>query len=292
MMKKEGLPGIGVAQIGPADGRGYVTDHFLVTDRRWSAPALFAEPVRFYGACTGICTAGSCTISLNLKISEIRPGDLIFIVPGTIVHIPRQSDDFSLCMTGFSAEFLKGIYQAINPLYPYIFQTPVLPLAADDAETLLDLFDLLYEKALRKEHCYCREIVQNLLLTLFYEISALYQKKYAKSDRQLTRDEEIFRKLIRLIILHYKEERTVAFYARELCLTPKYLSSVVKKTTNRTVTEWINETVVLDAKTQLKSSQMTVQQIANYLNFPTPSFFGRFFKKHTGITPKAYRLSE
>ena len=114
MMKKEGLPGIGVAQIGPADGRGYVTDHFLVTDRRWSAPALFAEPVRFYGACTGICTAGSCTISLNLKISEIRPGDLIFIVPGTIVHIPRQSDDFSLCMTGFSAEFLKGIYQAIN----------------------------------------------------------------------------------------------------------------------------------------------------------------------------------
>ena len=156
MMKKEGLPGIGVAQIGPADGRGYVTDHFLVTDRRWSAPALFAEPVRFYGACTGICTAGSCTISLNLKISEIRPGDLIFIVPGTIVHIPRQSDDFSLCMTGFSAEFLKGIYQAINSLYPYIFQTPVLPLAADDAETLLDLFDLLYEKAQRKEHCYCR----------------------------------------------------------------------------------------------------------------------------------------
>ena len=68
----------------------------------------------------------------------------------------------------------------------------------------------------------------------------------------------------------------MAFYARELCLTPKYLSSVVKKTTNRTVTEWINETVVLDAKTQLKSSQMTVQQIANYLNFPTPSFFGRF----------------
>lgn len=84
----------------------------------------------------------------------------------------------------------------------------------------------------------------------------------------------------------------MAFYARELCLTPKYLSSVVKKTTNRTVTEWINETVVLDAKTQLKSSQMTVQQIANYLNFPTPSFFGRFFKKHTGMTPKAYRLSE
>lgn len=141
----------------------------------------FAEPVRFYGACTGICTAGSCTISLNLKISEIRPGDLIFIVPGTIVHIPRQSDDFSLCMTGFSAEFLKGIYQAINPLYPYIFQTPVLPLAADDAETLLDLFDLLYEKALRKEHCYCREIVQNLLLTLFYEISALYQKNMRKA---------------------------------------------------------------------------------------------------------------
>ena len=56
--------------------------------------------------------------------------------------------------------------------------------------------------------------------------------------------------------------------------------------------EWIAEAVILDAKTQLRTSQMTVQQIANYLNFPNPSFFGRFFKKHTGMTPKAYRLSE
>jgi len=136
--------------------------------------------------------------------------------------------------------------------------------------------------------------VQNLLLTLFYEISALYQKRYAKSDRQLTRDEEIFRKLIRLIILHYKEERTVAFYARELCLTPKYLSSVVKKTTNRTVTEWINETVVLDAKTQLKSSQMTCRADRQLPEFPDAVVLRPFFQEaygHDAESVPAQRIS-
>ena len=82
---------------------------------------------------------------------------------------------------------------------------------------------------------------------------------------------------MQLIMRHYREQRATAFYARELCLTPKYLASVVKKISNRSVAEWIAEAVILDAKTQLRTSQMTVQQIANLPRIsPNPSFFGRF----------------
>mgnify|MGYP005766453861 CR=1 FL=1 len=93
-----------------------------------------------------------------------------------------------------------------------------------------------------------------------------------------------------LVVEHYLKQRNVGFYADRLCLTPKYLSKVIKRLSGHTVPEWISRILVLHAQVLLKSSKQTVQQIALELNFPNASFFGRFFKKHTGMTPGQYRL--
>ena len=90
-------------------------------------------------------------------------------------------------------------------------------------------------------------------------------------------------------MMHYKQDRSVSFYADKLCLTSKYLSTVIKEVTGRSVLAWINETVIAEAKILLKTSEMTVMQISEELNFPNPSFFGRFFKQYTGVTPLKYR---
>lgn len=74
--------------------------------------------------------------------------------------------------------------------------------------------------------------------------------------------------------------------------TPKYLSSIIKQASGESATEWIIHTVIRNAQALLENSQLTVQQVADYLNFPTPSFFGQYFKKHVGMTPKEYRLSK
>lgn len=291
-MKNERLPILDIARIGPPDGKGYVTDEFWVADSQYDLCRYFECPVRLGGCAVGLCLSGSCVLSLNLKTYEINSGDMFFITPGIIVHIVSWSDDFAVRMIGFTSEFIRDLHQAVNPLYPYIVQHAKLTLDAPDRENIGSLVSLLWEKAMRRDHFYNVEIVKNLLKILFYEVSVLYWRRYPQEEHPRTRHEEIFKRLMRLILHHYKEQRTVAFYARTLCLTPKYLSAVVKEVSNRTVTEWINETVILDAKTQLKSSQMTIQEVANYLNFPNPSFFGRFFKKHTGMTPKAFRQSE
>lgn len=291
-MKNERLPILDIARIGPPDGRGYVTDEFWIADSQHDCCGYFERPVRLGGCAVGWCLSGSCSLSLNLKTYEIQAGDMFFITPGIIVHSVSKSDDFEGFMMGFTSEFIRDLHQAVNPLYPYIVQHAKLTIDSPDREKMTDFFSLLLEKALRREHLYSVEIIKSLLRILFYEVSVLYWKRYPQEEHPHTRHEEIFKRLMRLILHHYKEQRTVAFYARTLCLTPKYLSAVVKEVSNRTVTEWINETVILDAKTQLKSSQMTIQEVANYLNFPNPSFFGRFFKKHTGMTPKAYRQSE
>ena len=88
---------------------------------------------------------------------------------------------------------------------------------------------------------------------------------------------------------HFREERSVGFYARQLCITPKYLTTLIKRISGQSVSEWIDNYVILEAKTLLKYSTMSIQEIAYYLNFPNQSFFGSYFKRNTGMSPSQYK---
>ncbi|MCD8260826.1 MAG: helix-turn-helix domain-containing protein [Bacteroides sp.] len=95
-----------------------------------------------------------------------------------------------------------------------------------------------------------------------------------------------------LIFKHYRNERSVSFYAEKLFITPNYLSEAVKQATGKKVTDLVAGAILLDAKAQLKSTTHTIQQISDSLHFPNPSFFAKYFKKYVGVSPKVYRESE
>jgi AraC-like DNA-binding protein len=99
-------------------------------------------------------------------------------------------------------------------------------------------------------------------------------------------------RFIELVQENYRNERLIGFYADKLCITPKYLSKLVKDNTGRSAGEWIDSHVILEARAMLQSSDMTIQQIAASLNFPNQSFFGKYFKRATGLSPKQYRSSK
>lgn len=106
---------------------------------------------------------------------------------------------------------------------------------------------------------------------------------------QLTRQEEIFQRFISLVNTYSKKERNVNFYADKLCLTSRYLNTVVRQASQQTVMEWINQSIMLEAKILLKHGNQLVYQISDELNFPNPSFFCKFFKRMTGMTPHEYQ---
>ena len=89
---------------------------------------------------------------------------------------------------------------------------------------------------------------------------------------------------------HHRKERRVDFYAEQLFLSPKHFSTVVKKVSGKTAGEWIDEYVILEAKALLKYSVMSIQEVAYFMNFPNPSFFGKYFKHHTGLSPSEYKM--
>lgn len=103
------------------------------------------------------------------------------------------------------------------------------------------------------------------------------------------RCEVLFDEFMSLLQQYNKKERNVSFYARQLNITPKYLSSVVKEVSGKTAARWIDESVILEAKALLKYSGMSIQEIAYHLNFSTQSFFGKYFKQHTGTSPSRYK---
>jgi YesN/AraC family two-component response regulator len=105
------------------------------------------------------------------------------------------------------------------------------------------------------------------------------------------RQESIVEKFLQDAQDQYKQERRVGYYAQLQFITPKYLSMVVKLVTGKTVSDWINSFVILAAKSQLKNTIKTIQEIAVELNFPNQSFFGKYFKKNTGMSPSDYRSS-
>ncbi|WP_304250167.1 AraC family transcriptional regulator, partial [Phocaeicola plebeius] len=109
------------------------------------------------------------------------------------------------------------------------------------------------------------------------------------TTRTFNRGEEIVKRLVQYIIKHYTKERSVAFYADLLHISPQHLSTTVNKITGKTVTDIIAKLVITDAEAKLKSTDFTIQEIAYSLNFPDISFFGKYFKRYTGMSPKQYR---
>jgi AraC-like DNA-binding protein len=123
------------------------------------------------------------------------------------------------------------------------------------------------------------------------EIAATYSALSPKSTKAVSRQELLTEEFFKVLLKNYTKERSVAFYAEKLCLTPKYLSMTVKSVTGHPISEWINEAVIIEAKRMLKVTDLTVLQISEELNFPNSSFFGRFFKQYTEMTPLQYKNS-
>jgi len=99
----------------------------------------------------------------------------------------------------------------------------------------------------------------------------------------------IYERFMKSVEEHYRKEHSVQFYADVLCLTPKYLSSVIDEVSGKHASDWIHKYIILEAKALLKSTDMSLKAISDGLCFCTPSHFGRFFKRYTGCTPSAYK---
>ena len=133
-----------------------------------------------------------------------------------------------------------------------------------------------------------RNRLQNVLLEAFDKMQRFGSRRQAVSETT-TRQTELFHRFVSLVHENCAHEREVTFYADRLCISTRYLSTIVRSIAHTTAKEFIDRSVILEIKMLLQSTDLSVQEIAYRLHFPDQSYLGRFFKKHTGESPTEYR---
>lgn len=262
-------------------------DFALATYNRIENPCAPSEPYKIPRSIIGVCLAGQCSFKLNLKRYEVKSPAILTLMPGQIIENIEYSPDFE----GHAIVLSKRFIDMLNiPMwqqqYITLYDKPINRIFSDYTQQVSLFLVMLRSAASDVENPYRLQVIENLIRALFYGGISKFHKMESDS---VSYKNSIVERYIELVQTHYREERIIGFYADKLCITPKYLSKLVKEYTGRSAGEWIENYVILEARAMLQSSDMTIQQIASSLNFPNQSFFGKYFKRATGLSPKQYR---
>lgn len=266
-----------------------IGDDFIMMDDISEVP-FFEYPTKIDFAILSICLKGRIEGSIDLKPYSFLENDLFIVHPGNIVQYSYKSEDYSGMYIAMSKRFTDYIELSINELVLtalYLKENPIIHLSPDEVAFFLDFYSLMRQTVRKIHHPNRIEMTRLLIHALFYNFRPLQEESITPESKR----QGLFDEFYRLLLAHYKESREVGFYAGKLCLTPKYLSAVIKEMTGQSAFDWINDYVILETKSLLKSTNMTIQQISDELNFASPTFFAKYFKRLTGISPKEYRRS-
>ena len=237
-----------------------------------------------------ISVNGVLNVSINLEEYAMEPSSLFMVMADQIIQFNSVSEDFSGQFIFMSNNFLSNLLtgpQERLPLFLSVFNDPYLPLDADGFNSVVTYFNMIQNEIRKRANPYRMETVRHLSQALFY--GTIYQYHKTPEHKEKTKHELLMEQFMNLVNTYFKEQREVGFYADKLNFTPKYLSKVVKENSGKSASTWINDYVLLEAKALLKSTNMNVQQISDHLNFPSQSFFGKYFKRQVGVSPKEYR---
>ena len=144
-----------------------------------------------------------------------------------------------------------------------------------------------------RDGIYRKDILKSLTFAILYKLGEVYHRMYMQMpDSTRLNDERLSDEFFLLLSKNFRSNRKVKFYADKMALTPKYLSMAIRRITGKSIHEWVDDAIILEIKNLLKTTDLTVLQISEELNFCSASALVQFFRKHTGLTPRRYRQSD
>lgn len=238
------------------------------------------------------CTKGTASFRINSKMYTMLPGDFLINVGEQIFEERKISKDFEGKTIIVSHRFMQDSLLGLHHLWPYllyVLENPLLHLNRREQEWVIDSYAQIAKRMRNIQHRYHRETIMSLLRVFYFDVCDLLARRCTqKTDKQI-RSYDIFDRFIRLTGENFKRERNVTWYSEQLCLTPKYLSEVIKSVSGRTAGQWITNLVIMEIKMLLRSTPMSIKEIAHEMNFPNQSFLGKYFKNITGLSPSDFR---
>ena len=266
----------------------YIDEHLAIIQgsvRMLQILIQHQPPFTFDDRRMGIILRGEAHVNINLVDKHLKAGMLAFIGPGTIISPIRFSPDFELYGFGIPADFplSSQLPQALNGQVRD-FQ---LPASEADIQTARNILDTLWHVVHQKD--YNIQTVSSLIYAQMNHYDALFRQYADKQQYSLSREQTIFDRFIQLVNQHAVQKHQIGFYAEQMCLTGRYLGTVIRHASGITAKEWIDRAIISRIKVELRHTEKTIAQISEDMNFPNPSFFNKYFKRLTQMTPAEYR---
>ena len=247
----------------------------------------------YYALC--ICTSGEVSVEIDHYHYKASAHSILIAAPSTIVKFLETSQDFMMKLLFFDKNFLIK-----NISNPFIIEKmnlfsqgsySIVQTNPKDSRVLQNLLAYLKKKS-RKQGKFTEEIVRTIIFNLLLETAEILDAKHSKDPEKEEGKKDLYLKFNSLIRDYIRQRRTVQFYAEQLCISSKYLIEIIKKSSGKTPHEVIDEALLKEAYVMLGNPELTISEIAFELQFNSASAFGRFFKKHTSVSPSEYRVTE
>ena len=236
---------------------------------------------------------GTARATVNITQYDFRENDLIYLAPNSFFLVHEFSEDAQLSYIIFSSSFLeKNAYSIRRPRLMATDACQIVNVTAEQAGIIAN-FSKLIEDAV---NCTPTMLNSERMVHIYNLVHLVFQDYFVVNNgakiQPMDRKSEIYHEYSELVMKHYHEWHHVSEYASVMHITVPHLCSTIKQASTRTAGDLIVEAILTDAKAQLKLSISPIKEIAMSLGFENVAFFNRFFKTHTGVTPKAYRMTE
>lgn len=247
----------------------------------------------YYALC--ICTSGEINIEIDRQKYKVDAHSFLMAAPSTIVKFVKTSDDFTMKLLFFDKNFLiknisnPFIIEKINIFSKGSYS--IVKTSAKNSSVLQNLLDDLDKKS-KKQGKFTEEIIRTIIFHLLLETAEIIEQQNSTNPVKEEGKKDLYLKFSKLIRENITRERTVQFYADQLHVSNKYLIEIIKKASGKTPHEVIDEALLKEAYVMLGNPDLTISEIAFELQFNSASAFGRFFKKHTALSPSEYRMKE
>lgn len=240
-----------------------------------------------------ICLGGEGDVIINENKYHLSRNTMCVAFPGTIIQAFDTEEDFESYTLAIDIDFLRELnIPSANSIHISMRENPCVVLTDEELQSIMEICKMMHRKDSRTQHPYHQQINVLTLTLLCFELAGIYLRDIPVKRQPCTRQDMIFRRFMTLLATDITTSREVKYYADRLCISPKYLTIVTRQMSSRSASDWITRSAILNAKAKLATTNLTVQQISDQLNFPNPSFFGQYFLRHTGMTPKEYRRSK
>lgn len=254
----------------------------LIKDQILGQPTLMPE-MRIL-----IIKSGWATPIINMIERRFEQGDLVFLGSNGILQYKEASTDVRGIGLSISDElFSLAIGNRIPAAFDGHLRDFQMHLEPAQVEYLDQLHSILYQHL--KQQNGSSQVTLHLLSALLWYVDNLWSQHEQTYRKNQTRQQRLFTDFIQLVSEFAPAHHTIDYYASRLCITPRYMSTIIRQVSGKSAKQWIDDALVTRIKIELKHSDKTIAHIADDMNFPNPSFMIKFFKRMTGMTPASFR---